>query len=350
MKPWAWDAFTRQPAPTPGMLTQPPDLPAMSTHPLPVRSPLDILQLDFPHHRITLRNICGKLFYLAEAASPHVQPRFAQAETTGRLRAKLQVPLRDFTTSEPSIPRVWDYLLGGKDNFAADRLQADALLDIYPGLAELAWQARQFQRRAVAYVAGQGVRQFIDIGCGLPTAPNTHETAQDIQPGAKTVYVDNDELVLSHAQNILEKTAGVLAVAGDLAYPDEILYDWRVRNTLSFHEPVCLILAMTLHFFDAGKARRIVAQLTSSIPDGSYVIVSTGQLKGEAATRFTREYQPEHTYHHTPADLTAIMDSLELAAPGITEARTWRRPAPVTDESRPGHIWAAVGRKASATS
>jgi hypothetical protein len=187
----------------------------MNTNPLPIRSPMDLLQLDYPQYRIALRNICGKLFYLAEAASPHIQPRFAQAESIERLRAKLQVPLRDFTTSEPSIPRVWDYLLGGKDNFAADRLQADMLLDIYPGLTELAWQSRQFQHRAVAYVAGQGVRQFIDIGCGLPTAPNTHETAQDIQPEAKVIYVDNDELVLSHAQNILQKAAGVLAVAGD---------------------------------------------------------------------------------------------------------------------------------------
>jgi hypothetical protein len=107
---------------------------------------------------------------------------------------------------------------------------------------------------------------------------------------------------------------------------------------------------MTLHFFNAERARRIVSQLTSSIPDGSYVIISTGQLEGEAATRFTQEYQPEHTYHHTPADLAAIMDGLQLAEPGITEARTWRRLAPVTSQSRQGHIWAAVGRKASATS
>ena len=103
-------------------------------------------------------------------------------------------------------------LLGGKDNFAADREQAEKLLSVYPRAAELARESREFQRRAVTYAAQAGVRQFLDLGCGLPTAPNTHETAQAMQPGAAVVYVDNDEQVMSHAANLLARAPGVLAV------------------------------------------------------------------------------------------------------------------------------------------
>jgi SAM-dependent methyltransferase len=222
-------------------------------NPLPVRSPLDLLCLDFPHYRITMQAIGDRLFYLAEAIGPHVQPRFAQAETIDRLREKLTTPVREFCVSEPSIPRVWDVLLGGKDNFAADREQAEKLLSVYPRAAELARESREFQRRAVTYAAGTGVRQFLDLGCGLPTAPNTHETAQQAQPGAAVVYVDNDEQVMSHAQNILAQSPGVLAVAGDVAQPSEILFDWRIRQVLDFRQPVCVILAMTLHFMCATR-------------------------------------------------------------------------------------------------
>jgi hypothetical protein len=149
----------------------------MAADALPVRSPLDALQTEFPHYQIVMRSIAGRMFYLAEAIVLHVQPRFAQAETTDRLRARLTAPVREFTVTEPSIPRVWDVLLGGKDNFAADRDQAKKLLTVFPRAAELAQESREFQRRAVTYVAGEGVRQFLDLGCGLPTTPNTRNGA-----------------------------------------------------------------------------------------------------------------------------------------------------------------------------
>ena len=142
----------------------------MTGNPLPVRSPLQVLALQFPQYRIWMRGIGGRPFYLAEAIVPHVQPRFAQAETLERLWAKLATPVRPFNASQPSIPRVWDVLLGGKDNFAADRDQAAKLLAVFPRAAELARESRQFQARAVSHVAGAGIRQFLDLGCGLPTA------------------------------------------------------------------------------------------------------------------------------------------------------------------------------------
>jgi hypothetical protein len=294
-----------------------------------------------------MRAICGKLFYLAEADRPHVQPRLAQAETTDRLRARLRAPIRPFVpATEPSIPRVYDYLLGGKDNFAADREQAVKLLKVFPRAAELTRESRQFQRRAVAYVAKAGIRQFIDLGCGLPTAPNTHETARDFQPDATVVYVDNDEQVLSHAQNHLARAAGVLSVAGDLQYPGEILYDWHIRKALDFCQPMCLVLTMTLHFYDAGTSRRIAAQFTGGIPDGSYVILSVGQLEGEAGEQFTAEYRAGRLHHHGQDEVASFLDGLEPVGPGITEARRWRAPAVSLDGGWRGHIWAGVGRKA----
>jgi hypothetical protein len=294
-----------------------------------------------------MRAICGKLFYLAEADRPHVQPSFAQAETTERLRAKLQAPIRPFiSAAEPSIPRVYDYLLGGKDNFAADRQQAQKLLRVFPRAAELAREGRQFQRRAVTHVAKAGIRQFIDLGCGLPTVPSTDETARDIQPDATVVYVDNDEQVLTHAQNILAKTDGVLSVAGDLGYPDEILYDWRIRQAVDFYQPMCLVITMTLHFYDAETARRIAAQFISGIPDGSYVILSAGQLEGEAGDQFTAEYRAGQLHHHSEDEVASFLDGLKPVGPGITEARRWHAPVVSLEGGRRGHIWAGLGRKA----
>jgi hypothetical protein len=317
----------------------------MGANPLPVRSALDVLALEFPHHCITMRAIGDKMFCLAEAADAHVQPRFAQAETTDRLRAKLSTPVREFTTADPSIPRVWDVLLGGKDNFAADREQAAKLLAVFPRAAELARESRGFQRRAVRFAATAGVRQFLDIGCGLPTSPSTHEVAQEAQPGAAVVYADNDELVMSHARNLLARAPGVLAVAGDVTRPDEILYDWRVRQVLSFHQPICVVLTMTLHFFGKATALAITRELIAGVPPGSYLIVSVGQLDGEIGQQFSGQYDAGRLHHHTRADLTAFLFGLELTKPGITEARTWRSPIEVTAHDRRGHVWAAVGRK-----
>ena len=314
-------------------------------NPLPVRSPLDLLRLDCPQYQIIMRVVGDKLFYLAEATAPGVQPRFAQAETVEGLRAKLSVRVKEFTVTEPSIPRVWDFLLGGKENFTTDREQAAKLLAVFPRAAELARESREFQRRAVAHVAGAGVRQFLDLGCGLPTSPATHEVAQEVQPGSVVAYVDNDELVMSRARSLLARAPGVLAVAGDLTRPGDILYDWRIRQAIDFHPPVAVVLAMSLHFFEATAARAITGQLAAGLPPGSYLIVSTGQLDGEIAGEFTGQYTAGHLHHHTRGDLAGFMAGLDLIEPGITEARLWRPPAPVpADPTRRGRIWAAVAR------
>ena len=219
---------------------------------------------------------------------------------------------------------------------------------MFPRAAELARESREFQRRAVSFVAAEGVRQFLDIGCGLPTAPSTHETAQEAQPGALVVYADNDEQVMSHAQNVLARAPGVLAVAGDITHPDEILFDWRTRQMLDFRQPVCVVLTMTLHFLPADTARFITGRLAAGIPPGSYLIISAGQLEGDAGQQFTREYDPGQLHHHTRDDIAGFLAGLELAEPGVTEARAWRAPALLPAHPRTGHVWAAVGGKPAA--
>ena len=169
---------------------------------LPIRSALDGLRLEFPEYRISQRVIGDRLFYVADAADPLVRPVFAQAQTVDRLRAKLRIPEVEVNAAVPTIARVYDFLVGGKDNFEADRAQARNVLEVYPQAAELVIQARQFQARAVAYAAQQGIGQFLDVGCGLPTAPNTHQTAQAITPDARVVYVDYAE------QRIMPTRAG----------------------------------------------------------------------------------------------------------------------------------------------
>jgi S-adenosyl methyltransferase len=162
--------------------------------------------------------------------------------------------MQPFDTAKPNVARVWDYWLGGKDNFAADRELAQKMLELYPLSAQMARENRQFLGRAVGYVADQGIRQFIDVGAGLPTAVNTHDVACRAAPGAKVAYVDNDPVVLAHAQALLATAPGVIALAGDMRDPDAILADPGLARLIRLDEPVCVLLSGVLHFVDASTA------------------------------------------------------------------------------------------------
>jgi O-methyltransferase involved in polyketide biosynthesis len=238
---------------------------------------------------------------------------------------------------------VYDVLLGGKDNFGPDREQAARMLEIFPQSAELVRHARQFQARAVAWLTEHGVRQFLDLGCGLPTAPNTHETAQATDPEARIAYVDNDALVLSHAGNLLAQTSGVLVCAGDLNYPAEILYDQRIREFLDFGRPIAAILAMTLHFFSAEQARDITAQVVAALPAGSYLVLSVVGGEPELGDDLADAYTAADVHNHGAAGLAEFTKGLDLVEPGIIEARRWRAPAGVLGGRR-GDAWAVVAR------
>jgi hypothetical protein len=166
--------------------------------------------------------------------------------------------------SKPNIARVYDYFLDGKDNFAADREEARRMIEVYPELRNRARENRLFLSRAVSWLADSGVWQFLDIGSGLPTARNTHQVAQAVEPACRVVYVDNDPIVVTHAKALL-KGENVAAIQGDAAAPADIMEHPSILNLIDPHEPVALILAMVLHFFDADTARDITAAYVVSI-------------------------------------------------------------------------------------
>lgn len=243
------------------------------------------------------------------------------------------------------MPR-YDYWLGGKDNFPADRDEAERLLKVYPPLRKRAKQNRRFLTRAVSWLAEQGIRQFLDIGSGLPTAKNTHEIAKDVDTTCRVVYVDHDPMVMTHARALLAGN-GVSAVEGDLADPAAILRDPGVRNLIRLEEPVGLILAMVLHFFDADTARGITGTFTHAVAPGSYVVISVGSGDEGTGGLLAKEYAASTLYNHTPERIAGFLDGLELVGPGLTDARDWRpQPRAVPQDHCGGRILAGIGRKA----
>ena len=252
-------------------------------------------------------------------------------------------------TGTPNIARVYDYWLGGKDNYAADRAEAERLIAVYPRLPFLARQSRLFLARAVRWLAEQGVTQFLDLGCGLPTGQNTHEVAQAVRPDCRVAYVDADPIVVAHARALL-CGPGVAAIRGDMAEPDAILADICTQRLINLAEPTAIILAMVLHFFDAATASDIVAALTRAVPPASYIVVSVGSGDERTGGALTREYRAGTLHNHSLAQIAAFVEDLELIPPGVTDAMTWMPGSP-SQPPRPrsgGHILAGVARKPAA--
>jgi DNA-binding NarL/FixJ family response regulator len=248
--------------------------------------------------------------------------------------------------STPNIARLYDYWLGGKDNFASDRTEAGRLMAVYPHLPVLARQGRLFLARSVEWLGEQGVRQFPDLGCGLPTGENTHEIAQTVHPDCRVVYVDDDPVVMAHARALL-CGPGASAIRGDMAKPDAILADVRTRRLIDLDEPTAVILAMVLHFFDAATATNIVATFARAVTPGSYVVLSVGSGDEETGGALAREYQGGTLHNHSLAQIAAFVEGLELIPPGLTDAMAWKPESPSQPPSPEsgGHILAGVARK-----
>jgi O-methyltransferase involved in polyketide biosynthesis len=258
-----------------------------------------------------------------------------------------QEDLKPFDPGTPSIARVWDYWLGGKDNFVADRQLAQKMLAINPLAAKMARENRQFLGRAVTYVVGRGTRQFIDVGAGLPTALNTHDIALQANPGARVAYVDNDPMVISHARALLASAEGAVAVPGDMRDPAAVLADPRLTSLINLSEPVCVILSGVLHFLPADQARQIAAGFTRAIAAGSYVIISVGTGQAEVAEPFSAAYTAAPLYIHSPDEVMAFFDGLELVPPGVVPARGWKGGATRTPRLTPRATFlAGVAHKA----
>jgi hypothetical protein len=250
-----------------------------------------------------------------------------------------------FDVTRPNIARVYDYWLGGKDNFEADRQEAQRLLAIYPLMAKLARDNRLFLSRAVTWIAGRGVRQFLDLGSGLPARDNTHQAAQAVTPDARVVYADNDPVVVTHARARLT-APGVEAIAGDLRDPAAILGDPVVCKMIQPGEAACVVLALVLHFFPFEEAREIAGAFTAWLPPGSYAIISVGCGDEETGGELVRAYSAAPVYNHSPEQVSAFFGGLELVPPGLVDAEDWRPVRTVVQSGRRGgRILAGVARK-----
>jgi O-methyltransferase involved in polyketide biosynthesis len=239
--------------------------------------------------------------------------------------------LPDFDTGVAHNARVWNYWLGGKDNYAADRAAGDTVQGLFPSIVDVARADRAFLGRVVQYLAGEaGVRQFLDIGTGLPTASNTHEVAQKIAPDARVVYVDNDPLVLAHARALLVGTpqGRTAYVDADAHRPEDILR--AASDTLDFSRPVAVMLLGLLNFIlDDADAKRVVSALVSAVPAGSYLVIThpTLEVGGQAnadAMRFWNENATPPITARSSAQIARFFEGMQLLDPGIVPCSRWR--------------------------
>lgn len=227
--------------------------------------------------------------------------------------------------------------LGGKDNFAADRASGDAIEAALPSIRLMAVENRMFLGRAVLYLAEQGIDQYLDIGTGIPAPGNTHEVAQSVQPAARTVYVDNDPIVLAHARALLTGVPpGTNAyLDADLREPDSILEQAVLRDTLDFSRPIALVLGAVLHFVrDDEDPRGIVDRLIGALPKGSYVVVSHATWEyqsAEAIAELTAANRDGRFVPRTGVQLAGLLAGLEFVAPGLVSVAHWR----ADDEPQP---------------
>jgi hypothetical protein len=249
--------------------------------------------------------------------------------------------------------RVYDYLLDGKDNFAADREMAAKLIELSPGIREGVRAHRAFLRRAVRYLADVGVSQFLDIGTGIPTQGNTHEIAQQVDPEARVVYVDNDPIVLVHGRALLSgsPTGMTTVIEADLRQPKAILSHPEVRAVIDFTRPVAVILAGVLHFItDQEDPYGTVEHIKSAVPAGSHLLLSHITLDFAPQVReedFTKPYDKSSApmAPRTHAEVLRFFQGWHVVDPGVVEVVKWRPNESERREHIPGggHAWAYGG-------
>lgn len=257
-----------------------------------------------------------------------------------------------FDPSVPSVARMYDYLLGGKDNYASDREAAARILEIEPDAASVARQNRAFLGRAVRYLAEEaGIRQFLDIGTGIPTAGNTHQVAQASAPESRVVYVDNDKIVLAHARALLDSTP-----EGKCDYIDSDLRDTetiitQAAETLDFSQPVAVLFIAILHFVpDQDDPWGVTRRLMDALPSGSYLGVShatpesfTDPASKELLNKVYAETASGGVTPRPKAEIERFFSGLEMTAPGLVSISAWR-PQPGEPVTRT-LFYGGVGRK-----
>ncbi|MEU6673863.1 SAM-dependent methyltransferase [Streptomyces sp. NPDC046925] len=256
-------------------------------------------------------------------------------------------------TSTAHSARVYDYILGGKDHYPVDAEAGDTMCEHWPALPVHMLENRRFMHRAAHYLAkDQGIRQFLDIGTGLPTAPNLHEVAQKVAPDSRVVYVDNDPIVLAHARALLQGTReGATAyIDADMYDPDAILNSPEFRALIDLKEPVGLMVIGILHFILPPDDRRLVQRLLEPLPAGSFLAMTIGTADfapeevGRVAEEYTQQGMPMAL--RDLATATSFFDGMDLVEPGVTQVHTWRPGAEQEGiDARAIAMYGAVARK-----
>jgi hypothetical protein len=255
----------------------------------------------------------------------------------------------ELDTGVANPARIYDYWLGGKDNFAPDREAAEKVIEVFPGIIPGVQANRAFLGRAVRYLADEaGVRQFLDIGTGIPTKSNVHEVAQEVAPESRIVYVDNDPMVLTHALALLTSTpeGATSYIESDLRDVDKILRE--AAATLDFDQPIAITLLMILMLVE--NPHEIVTRLMDAVPSGSYLVIThpagdvdTGQIS-EAYEELNERMGDVQGTLRTREEVAGFFDGLEMVPPGLVQLHRWR-PDPGTDVSYEIPAYSGVGRK-----
>ncbi|MFI6076881.1 SAM-dependent methyltransferase [Actinoplanes sp. NPDC051343] len=253
-------------------------------------------------------------------------------------------------TTRPHVARMYDYYLGGKDNFEVDRAAVVAVEAAMPEVRQLAFENRAFLRRAVAYMTAAGIRQFIDIGAGLPTAGNTHEVAQALTPGARVVYVDNDPIVLSHGRALLATNVDTTVVTADLRDPADVIGRDEVRKLIDFDQPVGVLLIAMTHFLRDDERDEVMGELRKSLVPGSHLAtthVTRDRHSAEAVEGVEAVYRktPTPIFFRTHDEIARFFDGFDLVEPGLVTVDEWRPdPAdPAPEATR--WLYGGVGRR-----
>lgn len=227
-----------------------------------------------------------------------------------------------------SVARIYDYMIGGTHNFAVDRHEAEKLQAIWPGFGATARANRAFAQRAVRYLAAEGIRQFLDLGSGIPTMGNVHEIAQAEDPAARVVYVDVEEAAVRHSRFLLRNNANATAVQADLRDPAQVLAHPEVSALLDLAEPVAVLLVAVLHFVpDEEDARRIVAGYHGAMASGSHLVISHLTADGEggdAVRTFAASYSSASLVARDREQVLGLLDGFSLVEPGLVFTDGWR--------------------------
>ncbi|HVV21375.1 MAG TPA: SAM-dependent methyltransferase [Pseudonocardiaceae bacterium] len=255
-------------------------------------------------------------------------------------------------TSRANIARVYDYLLDGGHNFAIDRELAEKGLELLPNLRDAAWLNRSFLRRAVLFCVDNGIRQFLDIGSGVPTVGNVHEVAQKVAPDSKVVYVDNEPVAVAHSELLLEGNRNATVLHADARRPDDILTSPVTRRMLDFDQPVAVLMVALLHSVpDGDDPAGIVARFRDAVAPGSWLVLShgTGDKGSERLRQYRELYRnsPTPVVHRTHAEVVSLFDGWNLVEPGVVFTPEWRPEpgsTPIPDPER-GFCYAGVARK-----